>query len=179
MRLCRFVIFVIVILFSSRIIAQLPSSPATSTSEHLSADMPRTTVLGNAFVAPKDWSMRVSGPSTILEAPEGDSWIALIDVQANTAEEALAAAWKAYKPDAKWPVRVSNDLPDRDGWTRRRIYQYLTSPNEKRAVAALFPTRERIGPLPSKTWRRPSPKSVGDRSRWFSDACFRRVQKSK
>lgn len=138
MRLCRFVIFVIVILFSSRIIAQLPSSPATSTSEHLSADMPRTTVLGNAFVAPKDWSMRVSGPSTILEAPEGDSWIALIDVQANTAEEALAAAWKAYKPDAKWPVRVSNDLPDRDGWTRRRIYQYLTSPNEKRAVAALL-----------------------------------------
>jgi len=49
----------------------------------------------------------------------------------------LAAAWQAYKLEAKWPVKVSNDLPDRDGWSRRRVYEYLTSPNEKRGVAAL------------------------------------------
>ncbi len=93
--------------------------------------------MGNAFIAPKDWSIRVKGPATILEAPEGDSWIALVDVEAKTQGEALAAAWKAYKPDAKWPVKVSNDLPDRDGWSRRRAYDYLTSPNEKRGVDAV------------------------------------------
>ena len=32
---------------------------------------------------------------------------------------------------------MSNDLPDKDGWSRRRSYEYLTSPNEKRGVAAL------------------------------------------
>src|SRR5262249_33892776 len=119
--------------------AQVPSPPAVSgqASERLSADTPKTTVLGNAFVAPKDWSIRVKGPATILEAPEGNSWIALVDVQASTTEQALAAAWKAYKPEAKWPVKVSNDLSDRDGWSRRRIYEYLTSPNEKRGVTAL------------------------------------------
>src|SRR5579862_3926018 len=106
-------------------------------AEKLSADTPKTTVLGNAFIAPKDWSIRVKGPATILEAPEGDSWIALVDVEAKTQDEALAAAWKAYKPDAKWPVKVSNDLPDRDGWSRRRAYDYLTSPNEKRGVDAV------------------------------------------
>jgi CubicO group peptidase (beta-lactamase class C family) len=105
--------------------------------EKSSADTPKTTVLGNAFIAPKDWSIRVKGPATILEAPEGDSWVALIDVQAKTQDEALAAAWQIYKPDAKWPLKVSNDLPDRDGWSRRRVYEYQTSPNEKRGVDAI------------------------------------------
>jgi CubicO group peptidase (beta-lactamase class C family) len=105
--------------------------------EKLSADTPKTTVLGNAFIAPKDWSIRVKGPATILEAPEGDSWVALVDVEAKTQDEALAAAWQAYKPDAKWPLKVSNDLPDRDGWSRRRAYDYQTSPNEKRGVDAV------------------------------------------
>ena len=122
---------------------QSPSvQPATKavngqTSERLSADTPKTTVLGNAFVAPQDWSIRVKGPATILQAPEGDSWVALVDVQAKGPDEALAAAWQAYKPEAKWPVKVTNDLPGRDGWSRRRYYEYLTSPNEKRGVAAL------------------------------------------
>src|ERR1700691_3739713 len=105
--------------------------------EKLSADTPKTTVLGNAFIAPKDWSIRVKGPATILEAPEGDSWVAFVDVEAKTQDEALAAAWQAYKPDAKWPLKVSNDLPDRDGWSRRREYDYQTSPNEKRGVGAV------------------------------------------
>ena len=113
------------------------TAAAAQKSEFLSADTPEITVLGNAFVAPKDWSIQVRGPATILQAPEGDSWIALIDVQGATADEALAAAWRAFKPDAKWPVKVSHDLPDRDGWTRRRDYEYLTSPNEKRNVYAL------------------------------------------
>jgi len=106
-------------------------------SEKLTADTSKTTVLGNTFVAPKDWTIRVKGNATILEAPEGDSWVALVDVQAKTAEEALAAAWKVYKPDAKWPVKVTNDLPDRDGWSHRREYDYLISPNEKRGVTGL------------------------------------------
>jgi len=58
-------------------------------------------------------------------------------VQAKGPEEALAAAWQAYKPDAKWPIKVTNNLADEDGWSRRRNYEYLTSPNEKRGVGAL------------------------------------------
>ena len=81
------------------------------------------------------FASRARRPSS--QAPEGDSWVALVDVQAKGPDEALAAAWQAYKPEAKWPVKVTNDLPDRDGWSRRRYYEYLTSPNEKRGVAAL------------------------------------------
>jgi CubicO group peptidase (beta-lactamase class C family) len=134
-----YVVFAPALLFAqSQGLAKPPAKSASpQASERLSADTPKTTVLGHAFVAPKDWSIRVQGPATILEAPEGDSWIALIDVQAATPEEALAAAWKVYKPDAKWPVKVSHELPDKDGWTRRHNYEYLTSPNEKRSVGAL------------------------------------------
>ena len=44
---------------------------AQAPSGRLAVDMPKTTVLGNTFVAPKDWSVTVKGPATILEAPEG------------------------------------------------------------------------------------------------------------
>ncbi len=118
-------------------VAPASNAAGTQSSERLSSDTPKTTVLGNAFIAPKDWSIRVKGPATILEAPEGDSWVALVDVQAKGPDEALAAAWQAYKPDAKWPLKVSNDLPDKDGWSRRRYYEYQTSPNEKRGVGAI------------------------------------------
>jgi CubicO group peptidase (beta-lactamase class C family) len=116
---------------------QAADASAERGSERLAADTPKTTVLSNTFVAPKDWSIRVQGPATILTVPEGASWVALVDVQAKEPDEALAAAWKAYRPNAKWPVKVTHDLPDKDGWSRRRVYEYLTSPNEKRGVAAL------------------------------------------
>ena len=124
--------------------SQTPSVPQATNvapeqaAERLAADTPKTTVFGNAFVAPKDWSIRVNGPATILTAPEGGSWVALVDAQATGPDEALAAAWKAYKPDTKWPIRVTHDLSDQDGWSRRRVYEYRTSPNEKRGVAALI-----------------------------------------
>lgn len=81
------------------ICAALLLGQASSNPDRLSADTPKTTVLGNSFIAPKDWSIRVQGPATILEAPEGGSAIAIIDVKAANADEALATGWKVYKPE--------------------------------------------------------------------------------
>jgi len=118
-------------------VPQATNAAPEQAAERLAADTPKTTVFGNAFVAPKDWSIRVNDQATILTAPEGGSWVALVDVQATGPDEALTAAWKAYKLDAKWPIKVTYDLSDQDGWSRRRVYEYRTSPNEKRGVAAL------------------------------------------
>src|SRR5262249_50375455 len=52
------------------------------------------------------------------------------------AEAALAAAWAAYKPEAKWPLKLTTDHPDKDGWSRKRNFDYQTSPNERRDVVA-------------------------------------------
>lgn len=121
----------------SNVTPQRTTDPAASAPEGLSADTARKTTLGNTFIAPKDWSVRVNGPATILEAPEGGSYIALVDSQAKSPEDALAAAWQSYKGQAKWPVKVSYDQGNQDGWSHRRVYEYLTSPNERRVVAAL------------------------------------------
>ena len=105
--------------------------------ERLAADSPKATVAGNTFVAPAGWSLLVRGPATLLEAPEGGSFIVLVDVAAKDAPDAdaaVAAAWAAYKPDAKWPLKVTTPVADKDGWTDRKSYEYQTSPNEKRGV---------------------------------------------
>src|SRR5262245_41295832 len=86
---------------------------AQSTPGCITAGSPKTSVAGNTCVAPAEWSLVVRGPATILESPEGGSFIALIDVpvkDAATAEAALAAAWAAYKPDAKWPLKVTSPV---------------------------------------------------------------------
>ncbi len=115
------------------------SSPALgqAPAAALAADTPSTTVAGNAFIAPSGWTVSVRGPATILASPEGDSWIALVDVEAKDADAAVAAGWAAYKPDHPWPLKVANDAPDRDGWSKQRVYEYQTSPNEKRGVEAV------------------------------------------
>ncbi|HZF52699.1 MAG TPA: serine hydrolase domain-containing protein [Polyangiaceae bacterium] len=124
--------------------APAPAAPSAApvtprpTMERLAADTPKTTVAGNSFIAPAGWGVTVREPATILEPPESDSdsHLAIVDVQASDADAALAAAWKAYKPEAKWPVKVVNTMPDKDGWSNRRMYIYQTSPNERRDVLA-------------------------------------------
>ncbi len=103
--------------------------------ENLVADTPKTTVMGNTFVAPEGWTLSVRGPATILQPPEGGSSIVLVDVEAEDADGAVAAAWEAYK-ELAWPLKVTNDQPDKDGWSKKRRYEYQTSPNEHRAVVA-------------------------------------------
>jgi CubicO group peptidase (beta-lactamase class C family) len=131
----------LVLVFQSAHSAPPAAAPAPATApapaaERLTADTPETTALGNAFIAPAGWAISVRGAATILEPPEGDSHIVVFDVKTKDGEEALAAAWAAYKPDMTWPLKVANDAPDKDGWSRQRGYSYQTSPNEKRDVGA-------------------------------------------
>jgi CubicO group peptidase (beta-lactamase class C family) len=107
---------------------------ATPQTEKLRADTQKATVTGNRFMAPAGWTVKTRGSATILEAPEGGSWLALVDVRAPDADAAVAAAWHAYGMAAPWPLKVASDSPDQDGWTDRRRYTYQTSPNAKRDV---------------------------------------------
>jgi CubicO group peptidase (beta-lactamase class C family) len=115
--------------------AAAPKGPAPK-AERLAADTPRATVLGNTFIAPGGWTIHVKGRATILTAPEGESWLALVDVPGKDAAAAVAAAWAAYKPQAKWPLKMASARPDKDGWSQQRAFEYQTSPNERRDVSA-------------------------------------------
>ena len=116
-----------------------PSPSAAVTSESASvmtADTPRVTAAGHAFVAPAGWSVHASGRMAVLTVPEGGSRIAIVDVDARDADGAVAAAWAAFDAKAKWPLKQSGDRPPRNGWEQVRSYRYAMPATSARAVSA-------------------------------------------
>jgi hypothetical protein len=105
------------------------------TNHPVPEDTPASTVTGNPFTIPAGWSATVMGPATIITPPEGGSHIVYVDVEAEDAESALAKAWAAYK-EPRWPLKLVDEQADDNGWSRRRRFEYQTSPNERRGVAA-------------------------------------------
>ena len=87
------------------------------------------------FTAPTGWRVTTEANKTILEPPEGDSHLALVDVKAADADASVAAAWATYRPDAKRPLRLATpQSAPYHGWEERRVFSYETSPNEKAVV---------------------------------------------
>ncbi len=117
---------------ATHLVAQQASPPET-----LTIDTPRATVAGATFVVPAGWSSATAPSSVILSPPEPDTHVAIIDVHAADAASALAAAWAAYRPDSKRPMKLSSPIPARNGWDERRRFDYETSPNERAVVEAL------------------------------------------
>ena len=73
----------------------------------------------------------------ILEPPETDTHIVIFDAPAGDATAAVTAAWAAYKPGSKRPVKLVTPRPAKEGWDERQVFDYETSPNERAAVVAL------------------------------------------
>jgi CubicO group peptidase (beta-lactamase class C family) len=108
----------------------------TAAPETIGKDSPKATPAGATFTAPAGWTMTTKGPSVVLDAPEGDTHLVIVDVTAKDADAAVAAGWAAYKPDFKRPLKISLPQAPRDGWEERKAYQYETSPNERVVVSA-------------------------------------------
>jgi CubicO group peptidase (beta-lactamase class C family) len=114
-----------------------PAAEARSAPEQLTADTPRVTAAGASFTVPAGWSIVTSKSVVILQPPEPDTHIAIVDTQATDAAGAVAAGWAAYKPEHKWPVKVVTARPPREGWEDRQVFDYETSPNERAVVQAI------------------------------------------
>lgn len=124
--------------FAADSLAASPQAAETrSAPERLAADTPRVTPGGATFTVPSGWSIATGKNLVILEPPEPDTHIAIIDSQAANATAAVAAAWAAYKPESKRPIKLVTPRPAREGWDERQVFDYETSPNERAAVQAL------------------------------------------
>ena len=114
-----------------------PQGESRSALERLAADSPRVTPGGATFTAPAGWSISTGKNLVVLEPPETDTHIAIVDGQATDAAAAVAAAWAAYKTDFKRPLRLSTKRPAREGWEENQAFSYETSPNERVVVVAI------------------------------------------
>ena len=105
--------------------------------ERLTADKQITTSGGATFTAPTGWSVTTTNKSLlVMEPPEADSRVVIYDANAATAEAAITAAWAAYRPEEKRPVRQKLSPPAREGWEEMQVYLYETSPTERAVVQA-------------------------------------------
>ncbi len=73
----------------------------------------------------------------VLEAPEPDSHVAIVDAPGASADAAVTAAWALYQPGFKRSLKLASSRPARKGWDERRIYEYETSPSERVVVLAV------------------------------------------
>ena len=110
---------------------------SAASGQPLAADTALTTASGATFTAPQGWSVTSSPNRIVLEPPEADSRVALIDARAPNVAAAVAAGWASYRPDANRPLRVALPQAPQNGWEERHVYNYETSPNERAVVYAL------------------------------------------
>ncbi len=112
-------------------------SAAKPAPERLTADTPRVTPGGATFTVPSGWSISTDKNLVVLEPPETDTHIAIVDSQGADAAAAVAAAWAAFKPGFKRPLKLATPRPAREGWDERQVFDYETSPNERAVVTAI------------------------------------------
>ncbi len=98
---------------------------------------PQVTAAGVTFATPAGWSVSSNSSAISVVTPEGDTHVVVLDEKAPAAAAAITQAWATYKAGFTRPVRISTDIPDRDGWTAGKQFLYETSPNEKAVVAAI------------------------------------------
>lgn len=117
--------------------ASAPAAEARSAPEKLAADTPRVTAAGATFTVPAGWSIITGKSLVILEPPESDTYIAIVDADGADARAAVASGWAAYKPEAHRPLKLVTPRPARNGWDDRQVFDYETSPNERAVVQAI------------------------------------------
>lgn len=115
--------------------ARMQAEPIGKTRT-LVEDTALATVAGSRFMAPAGWTISSRGPAMILAAPEGDSRIALIDVDGEDAESAVAAAWAVYAPGVDRELVLTRDWPAANGWTQIRSFKYAVAADVQRGLTA-------------------------------------------
>jgi CubicO group peptidase (beta-lactamase class C family) len=140
--LIAFAVFPVLLLTAVLLRAAPSPEPQTgaqqkSAPERVSADTPRVRPGGATFTVPKEWSVVTGKNLVILEPPETDTHIVIFDAPAGDAAAAVTAAWAAYKPESKRPLKLVTPRPAKVGWDERQVFDYETSPNERAAVEAL------------------------------------------
>jgi len=110
---------------------------ARSAPEQVAVDTARVTPGGATFTVPSGWTIQTGKDLVVLTPPETDTHLVIFDAQAADAKAAVEAAWAAYKPESKRPIKLISPRPAREGWDERQVFDYETSPNERAVVVAI------------------------------------------
>ncbi len=114
------------------------AAPQSGAVEKVTSESKRTTPGGIiSFKAAAGWSLRTTANGVVLEPPEPDTHIAIIETKEADAAAAVAKAWREYRAGFMRPLKLTVDRPGRDGWDAAKVFDYETSPNERAVVQAI------------------------------------------
>jgi CubicO group peptidase (beta-lactamase class C family) len=114
--------------------APVDAGSGAAPPETVAVDTPRTTVAGTTYIVPAGWTVDATDARVILQGPEPDLRVALVDGTGTNGDDVVAAAWKIFHPGFSRPLKLVTPSPGRDGWDEMRRYEYETSANEELVV---------------------------------------------
>ncbi len=79
---------------------------------------------GSRLVIPGAWQVDTSSNMLVLNMPGHGGQIAIVEVQAEDAAHAIAAAWARFKPDFTSPPPKLTAQPDANGWSKQALASY-------------------------------------------------------
>lgn len=106
-------------------------------TQKLEKDTQITTASGCTFTAEKGWLVTQSDTMIVLQEPDRELTITLVENTEKTADQAVLAAWKQVKPDFIDTVQHTMQEAPQDGWDEIVQYIYESTTQEKRFVFAL------------------------------------------
>lgn len=104
--------------------------------KELSEDTKLTTSSGATFTVTRGWHVARADDLIVLQEPQREASVALVEVAASTAEDAIAQAWKRWKPEFARTVRIAAKPPASGGWDEVMQISYETAAEERRIVNA-------------------------------------------
>jgi CubicO group peptidase (beta-lactamase class C family) len=111
----------------------VPQAAALEFKE-LAEDTKVTTDSGATFTVSKGWHLARAGGLIVIEEPQRELAAAFVELSAPSAEEAIAQAWKRWKPDFARTVRLTTKPPPTEGWDEIAQISYETGAEERRVV---------------------------------------------
>jgi CubicO group peptidase (beta-lactamase class C family) len=111
----------------------VPQAPAL-TFKQLTADTAVKTPSGATFTVSSGWHLAETSNLIVIQEPEKELAAAFAEVVAPTVEEAIAEAWKRWKPDFSRTIRQTTKPPATQGWDEVAQIGYETTADERRII---------------------------------------------
>ena len=118
-------------------LAHLAQQPPALDFKELPEDTKLTTASGATFTVAKGWLVARSEGMVVIQEPQRELAAAFVEVSAPTLEEAIAQAWKRWKPDFARAIRQTVKPPASGGWDEVGQIAYESAADERRVVAGV------------------------------------------
>lgn len=110
------------------------AQPLAFEFKELAEDTKLTTASGATFTVAKGWHVARTDAIIVIQEPQRELSAAFVEIAAPTVEEAIAQAWKRWKPDFARTVRITSKPPASAGWDEVAQIVYETAADERRVV---------------------------------------------